>query len=73
MSIDPADYWMTPDEERRLEDKLTTDNYRGLIKEELNSSASMTREQYDKLKASGMMWEMHPFFTGDYHSDMQNH
>ena len=26
MSIDPADYWMTPDEERRLEDKLTTDN-----------------------------------------------
>jgi hypothetical protein len=60
MSIDPADYWMTPAEERRLEDKL-------------NSSASMTREQYDKLKASGMMWEMHPFFTGDYHSDMQNH
>ena len=132
MSIDPADYWMTPDEERRLEDKLTVyagkrdkspcssclfyesewdrsnqeddgadqfsglcdfhdkwvdfdetckdhkayyppDNYKGMIKEELNSSASMTREQYDKLKASGMMWEMHPFFTGDYHSDMQNH
>tara|TARA_R110000772_G_scaffold256279_1_gene372759 strand:+ start:44 stop:256 length:213 start_codon:yes stop_codon:yes gene_type:complete len=23
MSIDPADYWMTPAEERRLEDKLT--------------------------------------------------
>jgi hypothetical protein len=22
MSIDPADYWMTPDEERKLEDKL---------------------------------------------------
>ena len=24
MSIDPADYWMTPDEERKLEDKLAS-------------------------------------------------
>jgi len=39
------------------------------MKAELRRS-SMTREQYDKLKDSGMMWEMHPEFTGDYETDI---
>lgn len=30
----------------------------------------MTREEYDKLKASGMMWEIFPRFTGNYGEDM---
>lgn len=30
----------------------------------------MTREEYEKLKRSGMMWELHPEFTGNYESDV---
>jgi hypothetical protein len=31
-----------------------------------------TREQYEKLKASGMMWEIFPNFTGNYEEDVLN-
>ena len=30
----------------------------------------MTRTEYEKLKASGMMWEFHPEFTGVYEEDI---
>ena len=32
-------------------------------------SVFMCKECYDKLKASGMMWEFHPEFNGDYEND----
>lgn len=45
--------------------------YELLAKKE--SNASMTREEYAKLKSSGMMWEMHPEFTGSYEADILSH
>jgi hypothetical protein len=30
----------------------------------------MTKEEHAKLQASGMMWEIHPEFTGNYNEDM---
>jgi hypothetical protein len=40
----------------------------------LSGKMPMTRCDYDKLKSSGMMWEIYPEFTGDYDEDinMQN-
>jgi hypothetical protein len=29
----------------------------------------MTKEEYDKVKASGMMWEFHPELSGDWEKD----
>jgi hypothetical protein len=40
---------------------------------EKESNASMTRDEYAKLKASGMMWELHPEFTGSYEADILSH
>ena len=37
------------------------------------ANASMTREEYAKLKSSGMMWELHPEFTGSYEADILSH
>ncbi len=30
----------------------------------------MKRKEYEKLKASGMMWEFYPEFTGDFQTDI---
>ena len=46
MSIDPADYWMTPDEERRLEDKLTV--YAGKRDKSPCSSCLFYESEWDR-------------------------
>lgn len=36
----------------------------------LSGGLPMTRDDYERLKASGMMWEIFPKFTGDYDKDI---
>ena len=31
----------------------------------------MTKKEYNLLKATGLMWELHPDFTGNYNKDMK--
>ena len=37
---------------------------------QLSGELPMNRTDYDKLKLSGMMWEIYPDFTGDYDEDI---
>lgn len=36
----------------------------------LSGELPMTRDDYERLKASGIMWEIFPEFTGDYDKDI---
>jgi hypothetical protein len=39
----------------------------------LSGELPMSRDDYEQLKASGMMWEIYPEFTGNYEVDIHSH